>query len=138
MTDRQEHQGEAEPLPSSPPQKQPSDETTVGLPPTLGERRSENEILQLKLPKILRGASGKDKTVDSAVLMESEAYSKALSRRLEIKNIVIATIAEFFGTFGFMFFGEAIVTRAMNTGNGGTPTLEAQLFASLGIAFSLW
>lgn len=71
-------------------------------------------------------------------LLESEAYTNALLTRLEIKNVAIATVAEFFGTFGFLFFGEAIVTRVMDTGNGGTPSLQAQLYASLGIAFSLW
>ncbi len=75
---------------------------------------------------------------------------RALRRRLEIKNNIVAFVSEFVGTVLFLFFAFGIATEAANarasTQNNGAvtslsqnapPDTSALLFSSLGFGFSL-
>ncbi|UZJ55048.1 hypothetical protein CBS101457_004368 [Exobasidium rhododendri] len=107
--------------------------------PTLGDKRADAAILQSKLPKIMQMPTYNPDPVQ----MESDAWRVALWKRLQFKNLIIAAVAEFVGTFLFLFFALAINTRAVNAAADATGiitrtgTLEAQLFSSLGFGFSL-
>jgi aquaporin related protein len=117
--------------------------STASLPsriqPTLGDKRGETAILQDKLPKVLQMPA----YAPNPVNMESDAWRDALWNRLQFKNLIIAAVAEFVGTFLFLFFALAINTRAVDAAADTTGvltrtgTLEAQLFSSLGFGFSL-
>lgn len=103
----------------------------------LGQRRKDNAILQDKLPFGMRQPLPLPPNQHQASIsqMESEAMRDALWKRLQLKNLIIAAIAEFIGTFLFLFFALAIATRAGDA--MGASSLEAQLFSSLGAGFSL-
>jgi aquaporin related protein len=71
---------------------------------------------------------------------------KELSRRVAAKNIIVAAVAEFIGTFFFLFFALAInttcvnvvaVERQANTAQSQSTNLTALLVSSLGFGFSL-
>jgi len=116
------------------------------------ETRKETAVLQSKLPKLMQtpryNTTNEKKTSSSSHsinYLESDAWRNALLKRLEMKNLLIAAIAEFIGTFLFLFFALAIGTRASDAGsdfpNGiltKTGGLQSQLYSSLGFGFSLW
>ena len=106
-------------------------------PTTIGEKRKDNAILQDKLPAMMRHPLplGPNQYQASNAQMESDAMREALWARLQLKNLIIAAVAEFVGTFLFLFFALAIATRAGDA--TGSSSLEAQLFSSLGFGFSL-
>ena len=106
----------------------------------LHEKRRSAAILESKLPKVLLPAE----VNETGMIMESDAWRNALSKRLEIKNLFIACVAEFVGTLLFLFFALSINTTAVNAAAQSlavTPTISAvlssQLYSSLGFGFSL-
>jgi hypothetical protein len=109
----------------------------IRQPTTLGEKRKDNAILQDKLPPMMRQPLplAHNQYQASPAQMESDAMRDALWKRLQTKNLIIASVAEFLGTFLFLFFALAIGTVAGDA--TGASSLEAQLFSSLGFGFSL-
>lgn len=98
-----------------------------------GEKRGDNAILREKLPAVMRKTG--NPRYDNDPHNESDALREALFKRLEMKNLFIAAVAEFIGTFLFLFFALAIATRAAQ---GEPGTITSQLYSSLGFGFSLW
>ncbi|KAK0543426.1 Aquaporin-1 [Tilletia horrida] len=84
-----------------------------------------------------------------AVMQTDDHDVDRLKRRLDIKNEIVAGLAEFVGTFLFLLFAYGIATQAgqqqlsqstsTQTANGGGGALDTNqlLFSSLGFGFSL-
>ncbi|KAK0526836.1 Aquaporin-1 [Tilletia horrida] len=102
-------------------------------------RKREAEKIQKKLP---------------GVMQTDDADVDRLRRRLNVKNEIVAGIAEFCGTFLFLLFSFGIATQAgqqqlsqstseqtqnqsQNSGGGSSLDTNQLLFSSLGFGFSL-
>lgn len=96
-------------------------------------RKREAERIQAKLPGLMQTDDVKD--------------LGKLRKRLLIKNEIVAAVAEFIGTFLFLFFAFGIATQAgqqqlTETSNGqsqsaGTLDTNQLLYSSLGFGFAL-
>lgn len=130
----------------------------------MSRKRSSTHILESKIPKMFRGdlPTADDVTMDleankghggrgdghhfaarSQSKYDVDRVHAALHSRLEVKNLLVAGVSEFAGTFLFLFFALAINTTVANVkdaekaaGNNGTD-LTALLVSSLGFGFSL-
>lgn len=106
------------------------------------ENRDSTVILEQKLPRAFRIASPDAERRNGHV---QNFYKEAVQRRIKHKNLLIAAVSEFCGTFLFLLFAEAIATTVSNRADqlkaqapSSVPDLQGLLFSSLGFGFSLW
>ncbi|PWN50515.1 aquaporin-like protein [Violaceomyces palustris] len=112
--------------------------------PTGFAPKSEDQVIEEKLPEFMKiDATAHEK--------DKQEYKVAIRKRLYLKNLLVAFVAEFAGTFLFLFFSFGIATQASNAGDADVqqtntdgslntnapPNTPVLLYSSLGFGFSL-